>query len=693
MVLVQSSPSASPDAAAPAGRDAPHFIRLALRIALIGLVWHGPLASVTAAQVPPPTPAVVAPIPSSMDVTVLTSQHRRLIFSRADITRVAVGDAGIAEAQLISNREMLLLGVTPGRTTLIVWFLNGTIQQYAVNVQRDLALLAATLKHLDPSITIEVAPDRDAVVLTGTVPNIAISQTAEGIVRDYLGASSGRAGIAARPMVQASPVAAPPVADPGAPAGPEAAGTPAAPVAAPTASVQLAAPVAPTSAVINLLQLATLPSLPEEKVREAIQSIGGGRVTIRRVMSGRIRDDAKDTFVLEGTVATQVALARVLQLASQILTDRPTMDDLRVVADEAGALSPPRTQTGGAGNGSALSLGTAGLTQGGGSASGANTRALTNEVSRNIGRAKAIELAGGRVLSFIDVVDLPQVRVDIRLFEVSRSRLRSYTPESLLALSTKALPPLAAAIGSNNTLEGNAAQQIFGFLGGQSVSNTQLVSRHAAIDATLSLLEREGIARRLSSPSLTVLSGEPAVFRVGGDVPVPVAFAPAIGGTASGAAPGVFNAVEFVSFGIQLDVRPLVDETDMITLDLRPRIVSPSTDLTAAIRDATSSSQTAPSFETRGLQTSARLQDGQSLVIGGLLSSTSSENTQATPGLGSIPGLGWLFRGFDRNDQSTELVIVVSPSIVREPVPTVTLWEFPSMNETLRSLGRAAVGQ
>jgi Flp pilus assembly secretin CpaC len=637
------------------------------------------------AQAPSPVRPVVAPVPAVMDLTVITSQHRRLIFP-SELARIAVGDSGIAEGQLISNREMLLLGVAPGRTTLIVWFVNGTIQQYAVNVQRDLSLLATALKRLDASIDIEIAPDRDALVLTGTVPDVTVSQTAEAIARDYLGAGAARAGAAARPMVQASPAAVPDAAaagdqSPQAPAAPNANSTPAAPA-------QIAAPVPASSAVINLLRLAALPPMPEDKIRAAIAGVGGDRVTVRRVLRGAVRDDGKDTLVLEGTVPNQVALVRVLEVAGQVVAQRTmTLDDIRVVADEAGALTTSTqntSQTSQGGLGSSLS----GL---GGGGARSNTR-LNNQIERNIGRAKAIEVAGGRIVSFIDVADLPQVRIDIRLFEVSRSKLLSYSPQALLSLSTKALPPIASAIDGAAALSGNAAENVLGFLNGQGTNQTQLVSRHAAIDATLSLLEREGIARSLSSPSLTVLSGEQAQFQVGGDIPVPVAFAPAFGGgaTTPGTTPGVFSSVEFVPFGIQLSVRPLVDDADAITLDLQPQIVNPSADLTASIRSATGTSQSAPAFETRGLRTSARLQDGQSLVIGGLLSNTSTENTQRTPGLGSIPGVGWLFKGLDRNDQSTELVIIVSPSVIRPPAPMAALWVYPQASEILNSLVRAA---
>src|SRR5262249_51978830 len=160
--------------------------------------------------------------------------------------------------------------------------------------------------------------------------------------------------------------------------------------------------------------LDTLPLLPEQKIREAIRAVGGQDVTIRRIVRGALRDDTRDTLVLEGRVPNQVALVRVLTVAAQMFAGQTiTAEDIRVVADEAGALAD-RGQNQSQTQNSSSQLG------GGASASlfgGARGTRLTNQVRTNLARAKAIEAAGGRILSFIDVRDLPQVRVDIRLVE------------------------------------------------------------------------------------------------------------------------------------------------------------------------------------------------------------------------------------------------------------------------------------
>jgi len=608
---------------------------------------------------------------------VIRSQYRRLSFP-VDIRRIAVAETAIVTAELVTNREVLLAGRQTGRTTMVIWFANGQVREFPVAVQADLTVLERALKALNPTIEVESAPDRDALVLTGTVPDLRTALDAERYTRNYL-AAGGNGRVGAQPLVSppAPDVNAAPPPQAGAPAG-----------APPNPAQTVASPPQPTAqnqagagAVINLIQVASLPQSPEQKILDAIRGIGGEHVTIRRVLKAEVPDDAVDILVFEGQVPNQIALVRILTLAAQLFTGtNVTAADVRVIADEAGGLTEG-TQTQAVQN----------LLGGGATSSlfgGSRGARLTNEVRSNLGRAKAIEVAAGRILSFIEVRDLPQVRVAIRLEEVNRTKLRAWNPNTAILTSDFRQPSLnpaqsavtvqgdqAARVGS----AGAAIQNVFSFLNGVTLNEFQYAAAHVAIDSALQLLEREGIAQTLSAPSLTVLSGELAQVQVGGEIPVPTAFAPAFGTVATpgapgaaAATPGVFSSVEFVPFGVQLQIRPLV--------------VTPDAVLTDTIRQTTGAAVATTAFQTRALRTSSRLQDGQALLIGGLLSKNTSTNTASLPGARDTPILGRLFQSFNRNDQDTELVVIVNPAVIRTPVPDIAMWGFPDRHELLRSV-------
>ena len=175
------------------------------------------------------------------------------------------------------------------------------------------------------------------------------------------------------------------------------------------------------AAVINLIRLESLPPLADSKIREALEPLTGGTVRVRRVLFGDLPDDDQDLFVLEGSVTDQVTLTRMLYLASRALLGDAgsSRNDIRVLADEAGALTNAQNifgagnQGGGGGQQGGGNLGGSTRATGGG---GSNQQ-LVNRIGANLGRAKVIEAAGGRILSLVEVEHLPLVRVDVRLYE------------------------------------------------------------------------------------------------------------------------------------------------------------------------------------------------------------------------------------------------------------------------------------
>ncbi|MBS7663993.1 pilus assembly protein N-terminal domain-containing protein [Pseudomonas lalucatii] len=585
--------------------------------------------------------------------------HSRLLFDK-ELKRVAIGQEKTLEVEILGGRELLVLAKNVGRTTLIVWYADGSSETYLFSVSEDLSVLRSALHDIHSGIRLEPAPDRPALVLRGKVPTVKYKVAAEAAARHYLGVrQQGGAGVPAQDPGQnlSSALQMVVAAQDGNRAGGNALRLDAQSLGGDS-----------RVAVINLIQVETLPKSMELKIRDAIAPLGGGDVRIRRVMRGDIADDYVDTLILEGEVRDQVTLTRVLNVASSLFLGDQALADVAVIADESGGLLDQRGSTK-----AAASL-ISGLDGGAG--------IHDNDLRANVGRAKLLSLANGRLLSMIEVRDLPQVRVAVQIHEVNRNRLYSWRPD--LSLVTQGynteglfgLGGLGQIQPDSSTVE-NALQ----IIGGSLTNNLQIGSSRLAFDLLFSLMEQEGISRTLSRPTLMVLAGESAVFSVGGEVPVPTAFAPTglkSGDEVGNNTPGVFSGTSFKSFGVQLKVRAMVDENDRITLDVNPTVSAPDTLLTRQISGSTGSNLNSTAFNTRSISTTTRLQDGQPLILGGLVSSEQSTQEDFTPGVNQIPLLGRLAEASSDSGQDRELIIVVTPTLVRETQGDVHLWAFPS---------------
>lgn len=569
--------------------------------------------------------------------------HARMMFTR-DVQRIAVGRSEILEVELLSGREALMLGKDIGKTSVIVWYTDGTTESLVFGVTEDLTALRGVLREIDPGIMLELAPDRAALILRGIVPDIDVKTRAETAARLYLD-TDGR-GTA---EILSPSGGAPDAAD------------------APGATPAQGRGRGGRTTVINLLKTVEQPAVLEDRIAGAIGSVSGG-VTVRRVMRGSVKDDAVDTFVLEGEVQNQVALTRLLTVAASVLGEGGA-GGIRVVGDEGGG------------------LGGSGVGNSGG----------------NVARAKTLSAAGGRILSLIHVRHIPQVRIAVQIHEINRSRLKDWNPE-LSAVTKNFRQPNAdkdaqSPFTDGGTLVGNALQ----ILNGTLTNNIQIASSKVAFDFLFSVLEEEGISRTISSPTLTVLSGEPAVFEVGGQVPVPSTYSPYSGafgggggnstggsgggqtGSVNAVAPGTYSNVEFKKFGVTLDVLPLVDERNTITLDVKPEFSQPDLQLTRQITDATGTNTQTTAFNTRSLETRTQVRDGQPLVIGGLISRSDRDTESYTPGLNRVPLLSPVIKGSGKSDNSTELVIIVTPTVVQKPIDEVALWQYPPLEELMRT--------
>lgn len=718
--------------------------------------------------------------------SVVENSQALLEFSKDLAERVAVGNEEILKVTVISKKKLMLAALKVGRTSLTVWFADGTTEQYMFSVGRDLSVLEAALKNIHPSIDAEIAPDRDAVVLSGTVPEVSYSTRAEEAARNYISAGTKSdskmtgqiinlirvqnpgATIEARMKNEVERMGGKRVNVRRVMQGSE-----------PNDNLdtfviegsvrdettlkqlkELAARALPgtgkekeSRVVTSLVETSDRPTEIEEIIESAIHDLGYVKVKVHKSslpgdsyagasgvrpdgspseVAGRGGHEGSEIFVLTGSVPTQTALVRTLTIASRLFSqkelvrkqrdgefkrtqeidingrtqtiDEPLkltdmVEDVRVIANESGGLKTRDADAFGGGSGTGIRgiLGAGGGNIGGGSGA---ARLLYNQLDSNIGRAKALEIADGRIVSFLTVDDLPQIRVDIRLIEVNRTALLSWNTDHLSKVTDFYLPssikpqqfvqnPVTGTFEAvPNTPQANTdLQGVLGFVAGGLTGGFAASGGNVDIKAVFDLLESEGLSRTLTSPSVTVLSGELAFFAVGGTVPieqsVTTSFGNGVAATGNPATSGILTGTVERPFGVQLSIRPLVDEDGYITLDVVPTVSNPDANLTAAIRVATGTNPTTVAFQERAMRTSSRLRDGQTLLIGGLSQHSREDSSSETPWVNSIPILGALFKGFSYADEDRELVIIVSPVILRDIPKEAPLWAFPETSELL----------
>ena len=248
------------------------------------------------------------------------------------------------------------------------------------------------------------------------------------------------------------------------------------------------------------------------------------------------------------------------------------------------------------------------------------------------------------LLNRIRVAAPTQVHLRVRVAEVSRDVLKEFgiNWEAIFQTGDFAFGLVSGrgvTDGLGNFLRApEGANSAFGsFDGGDDVVN-------AALDA----LAEEGLVNVLAEPNLTALSGETASFLAGGEFPIPI----------DSDDDGL--EIEFKEFGISLAFTPTVLSAQRISLRVRPEV----SDLTdkGAINIG---GLVIPALATRRAETTVELGSGQSFAIGGLLSTNIENAVSKYPGLGDVPILGTLFRSQRFQSNETELVILVTPYLVR----------------------------
>ncbi len=285
---------------------------------------------------------------------------------------------------------------------------------------------------------------------------------------------------------------------------------------------------------------------------------------------------------------------------------------------------------------------------------------LTGSVSSPVEAQQAGDLAarlvGGadKVVNSIVVRGRDQVTLKVTVAEVRRDIVKQLGVD----LSASMNYGTAAVVFNNtNPFTANNAPLVSGnALTAAALNKAGLPS----VTATLRAMESAGVVRTLAEPNLTAISGESATFISGGEFPIPTGVTCQT--TTAGAIGQCVQTVAFKKFGISLNFTPVVLTEGRISLRVMTEVseVSAENSLTGGANGTT-----IPSIKTRRAETTLEIPSGGSIAMAGLIQEQTKQAVNGMPGIDSLPIFGALFRSQDFINNQTELMVIVTPYVVR----------------------------
>jgi pilus assembly protein CpaC len=265
----------------------------------------------------------------------------------------------------------------------------------------------------------------------------------------------------------------------------------------------------------------------------------------------------------------------------------------------------------------------------------------------------AARLAGGaeKVVNSIAVRGRDQVMLKVTVAEVARSIIKQMGVDLSGSLN---YGTSVVTFNNANPFTANNAPLVSGNAITGSFGSTP------SVQATLRAMESAGVVRTLAEPNLTAISGESATFISGGEFPIPTGVT--CQSTTSGAIGQCVQTVSFKKFGISLNFTPVVLTEGRISLRVMTEVSEISTE------NALSGGQggtTIPSIKTRRAETTLEIPSGGAMAMAGLIQDQTKQAINGLPGLSQLPVLGALFRSRDYANNQTELMVIVTPYIVR----------------------------
>jgi pilus assembly protein CpaC len=284
---------------------------------------------------------------------------------------------------------------------------------------------------------------------------------------------------------------------------------------------------------------------------------------------------------------------------------------------------------------------------------------LTGSVSSPIEAQQAGDVAarlvGGadKVVNSIVVRSRDQVMLKVTVAEVRRDIIKQIGVDLSASMNYG-----TAVVNFNNSNPFTANNSPL--VPGNNLTAAALTKGLPSVEATLRAMESAGVVRTLAEPNLTAISGESATFISGGEFPIPTGVTCQT--TTAGAIGQCVQTVSFKKFGISLNFTPVVLTEGRISLRVMTEVseVSAENALTGGVGGTT-----IPSIKTRRAETTLEIPSGGSMAMAGLIQEQTKQAVNGLPGIDQLPVLGQLFRSQDFVNNQTELMVIVTPYVVR----------------------------
>jgi pilus assembly protein CpaC len=260
----------------------------------------------------------------------------------------------------------------------------------------------------------------------------------------------------------------------------------------------------------------------------------------------------------------------------------------------------------------------------------------------------AARLAGGaeKVVNSIAVRGKDQVMLKVTVAEVQRDIIKQLGIDLSASMNYG-----TAVVNFNNT-------NPFTAYGRPLQPNNGVGGTFKSVSATMRAMESAGVVRTLAEPNLTAISGESATFIAGGEFPLPKGY------TCDPITRACTTQIDFKKFGISLNFTPVVLTEGKISLRVMTEVSELSNDNSITLVQS-GGSLTIPSIKTRRAETTLEIPSGGSMAMAGLIQEQTKQAINGLPGLAQVPVLGTLFRSRDYVNRQSELMILVTPYIVR----------------------------